>query len=578
MGKLTKSLIGKSFFVEPQSPRQRQYEALRAYFMEEELAKRIAERFGYSLGAFHVLCHKFRTKQCEPFFIESRPGPKFGPKRDLSRKRVVELRKKNCSVADIHGFLKDEGTELSTVSIWKILNEEGFGKLPRRRDEERPAEPRPEKAGYADIRLFSLAPREFDVKVAGVFLLWRIVAQLDVQEVPGQLDWYGSKMIPAANALLCGLYLKFVEKERKSHVMDLLYDGGAFSVGLNEFPKRAYLAEYSQRLTHEDNMKFLHVWVKRLRKHNIIDGSSLNLDFQSLPYFGEDPVVQKHYVSMRSRRQKAILVFLAQDAKSKIFCYSNADLRKGEESDEILRFIDFWKKQTGRVPPHLVFDSKVTTYENLWKINNMDIQFVTLQQRKENLIREIANISDSAWREIELAKVERKYRFPKVVDRKTSITGYEKPIRQVIVKDLGHELPTVILTNDEKISCSNLITRYALRMLIENSIADCVGFFHARALSCSVAMRIDFDVILTLLAQATYHALAKKLRGYENCGPEVLFRKFIDIPGKIIVGETQIEVRLNKRATNPILIASSLLNSPFNLPWIREKKIVITTR
>jgi hypothetical protein len=81
-----------------------------------------------------------------------------------------------------------------------------------------------------------------------------------------------------------------------------------------------------------------------------------------VPYFGEHPLVESHYLSKRSRRQPSILAFLAQDADSQVFCYSNADIRKGEEADEIFRFIDFWKRQYGRAPQHLVFDSKLTTY------------------------------------------------------------------------------------------------------------------------------------------------------------------------------------------------------------------------
>ena len=71
-------------------------------------------------------------------------------------------------------------------------------------------------------------------------------------------------------------------------------------------------------------------------------GASLNLDFHSVPYFGEHPLVESHYLSKRSRRQPSILTFLAQDADSQVFCYSNADIRKGDEAEEVFRFIDFW--------------------------------------------------------------------------------------------------------------------------------------------------------------------------------------------------------------------------------------------
>jgi transposase len=568
-----------SFFLEPNQPKQRQYEALRAYFVENLPAKNVAVRFGYTTGAFHVLCHKFRNDAERKFFVETKRGPKYGAKRDRSRDRVIALRKKNYSVQDIHFALQQEGSSLSPASIWKILKEEGFSKLPRRKDEERPERPSPDKAKYADIRQLSLAPREFETRFGGVFLLMRILAELKIHQIPKSLNWYGSKMIPVENAFLSSLMLKLIGRERKSHVMDLVFDeGAALAVGLNVLPKTAYISEYSERITHQENIQFLHKWLNKLRKVSVIEGESFNLDFQSLPYFGEEDVVEKHYVSMRSRRQKAILVFFAQDIKSKIFCYSNADLRKGEEADEIFRFIEFWKKQSGRKPPHLVFDSKLTTYKNLSKINEMNITFVTLRRRTPNVLKEIASASPSEWRKIELNNVERKYKTPKVIDRETEIRDYVGSIRQIFVKDLGHELPTIIITNDKNSSCSDLISRYALRMLIENSIASAVDFFHTSALSSSVAIRIDLDVLLTLVGQATYQMFAQHLRGYEHSGARVVFRKFIDTPAKIFIRQKEIEVRLNKRANNPILLHSGFVNSPFRLPWLQNKIIRITLR
>jgi len=567
------------FFLEPEQSKHRQYEALRAYFVENLPAKQVADRFGYSTGALHVLCHQFRNDPERRFFVETKRGPKYGHKRAQSRDRVVELRKKNYSIQDIQSALRHEGISLSQASIWNILKDEGFSKLPRRKDEERPEQPRPDKAAYADIRRLSLDPRVIETRFGGVFLLMKILADMKVHQIPKSLNWYGSKMIPAENAFLSSLMLKLIGRVRKSHVMDLVFDkGAALAVGLPVLPKTAYIAEYSERITHQDNLQFLHQWLRRLRKTSVISGESFNLDFQSLPYFGQDDVVEKHYVSMRSRRQKAILVFFAQDAKSKIFCYSNADLRKGEESDEIFRFIQFWKKQSGKNPPHLVFDSKLTTYNNLSKLSKMNITFVTLRRRTPNVLKEIASASPSTWRKIELNNVERKYRTPKVIDRETQLKGYDGSIRQIFVKDLGHELPTIIITNDKKTSCSELILRYALRMLIENSIANGVSFFHTTALSSSVAIRIDFDVLLTLVGQAAYHMFAQHLRGYEHSGAGVIFRKFIDTPAKIIIQPKEIEVRLNKRANNPILIHSGFINSPFRIPWLQNKSVRITLR
>ena len=164
-----------------------------------------------------------------------------------------------------------------------------------------------------------------------------------------------------------------------------------------------------------------------------------------MPYYGEHPVVERHYVSMRSRRQPSILAFLAQDAGTHVFCYANADLRKGEEAEEIFQFIAFWKRTHGQLPRHLVFDSKLTTYANLARLDQMGIPFITLRRRSPKLLKEITLLPRSAWRTIDLEVPTRKYRTPRVYEQTITLAG--RRFRQIFIQDLGHDEPTILLTN-----------------------------------------------------------------------------------------------------------------------------------
>ena len=136
-------------------------------------------------------------------------------------------------------------------------------------------------------------------------------------------------------------------------------------------------------------------WMKKLLK-----GESFNLDFHSIPFFGADEFVERHYLSQRSRSRKSILVFLAQDAESHVFCYSKADLLKRDQADAVLDFVKFWKTAYGELPPELVFDSKLTTYAKLNRLNQMGITFMTLRRRSPAILREVANTPRSAWRTV----------------------------------------------------------------------------------------------------------------------------------------------------------------------------------
>src|SRR5438034_3853439 len=160
------------FFLEPASSAQRQYEALRAYFVEGLSSADVSRRFGYTAGSLRVLCHHFRRSKPN-FFRELKHGPHSQPKKDAARELILGMRKQNLSIYEIESALKTQQTPLSTTAIWEILHDEGFARLPRRLDTERPATLHPTAADIADRREFSLAPRRFSTQLGGLFLFPR---------------------------------------------------------------------------------------------------------------------------------------------------------------------------------------------------------------------------------------------------------------------------------------------------------------------------------------------------------------------------------------------------------------------
>ena len=297
------------FFLEPASSAQRQYEALRAYFVDGLSNADVSRRFGYTAGSFRVLCHHFRRSKPD-FFRELKRGPHSQPKKDAVRELILGMRKQNLSIYDIAGALKTPQTPLSTTAIWEILHEEGFGRLPRRLDAELPATLHPTAAAVADRREFSLAPRRFSTQLGGLFLFLPFLAEGDLPGLVRQAGYPGSKMIPAAQAWLSLLGLKISSTERKSHVMDLVFDEGlALFAGLNVVPKTTYLETYSHSFSPKINEKLRKLWIGVLRQKKLLKGQSFNLDFHSIPFFGADEFVERHYLSKRSRSQKSILVF-----------------------------------------------------------------------------------------------------------------------------------------------------------------------------------------------------------------------------------------------------------------------------
>lgn len=560
-------------FLVPQNATHRQYEALRAYFVERLPGPEVAARFGYTLGSFRQLVHQFRRAPQRRFFVESPPrGVKAS---DAVRDQIVRLRKQNLSVYDISEALKNDGIARSSVAVGAVLKKEGFTKLPRRLDEERPPGTKPTAADRADARSLSLEPRTVRSKFGGLFLFLPALAAIGFDRVIGKCGLPGTQALPATCALRSLLALKLFGTQRHAHVMSAVLDEGlALFAGLNVIPKRSFLTEYSCRIEPARYPRLMRRWFDAMSGLGLKHGSSFDLDFHTIPFHGEDALVEKHYVSKRSRRQKGILAFLAQDGEQRFFCYANSDLRKDQQDDEILQFVRFWKQRTGKLPEELIFDSKLTTYANLNNLNRQGVKFITLRRRGPKLLDNLLTRPRSAWRRITLDGVSRIYSTPRILDEQVTLADYAGPIRQIAVMDLGHEQPTLLLTNQLRRSPAKLIARYARRMLIENNIEDGVNFFHIDALSSAVALKVNCDIQLTLMASSLYRHLGQRIgNGYEVAKSRHLFRDFVDASATIEIGPHDIGVHFQKRAHNPLLIAAGFDKTDTRIPWLGNKRL-----
>src|SRR4051794_33231292 len=306
-------------FLEPTNATQRQYEALRAYVVEGQPGPEVAERFGYTYGSFRVLVCQFRKDPNRCFFLAPDKGPHVAPKKQALRQSVITLRKQNLSIYDISRTLAAQDQPISPVAVGQLLKEEGFARLPRRDDQDRPLTAHPLPADVADVGQLDLSPRTVHTKFGGLFLFLPTLATLPFDHIIRSAGLPGSQMIPAAHAVRSLLALKLFGNARHSHVMSYVLDEGlALFAGLNVIPKRSFLTEYSCRIDPDCYPKWMRRWFDALGDCGLARGTSFDLDFHTIPYHGDDALVEKHYVSKRSRSQKGILAFLAHDADTRL--------------------------------------------------------------------------------------------------------------------------------------------------------------------------------------------------------------------------------------------------------------------
>ena len=111
-------------------------------------------------------------------------------------------------------------------------------------------------------------------------------------------------------------------------------------------------------------------------------------------------------------------------------------------------------------------------------------------------------------------------------------------------------------------------------MLIENHIEDGIDFFHRDALSSAVALKVNCDLQLTLMASSLDRLLVQRIgNGYETAKSRHLFRDFVNATALMTIAEEEILVRFPKRAHNPLLLAAHLDRTAIAIPWLGGKRL-----
>jgi hypothetical protein len=406
--------------------------------------------------------------------------------------------------------------------------------------------------------------------MAGLLLAIPDLVALDLPALAAAAGYPGTKAIPAASYLLALLALKLTATRRVSHVDDLLTDPApALLAGLSILPKKTALTDYSYRLSHDHQQRFLAALDQKMIASGLAtsDEAIFDLDFHAVMAWGHDPALEKHYVPTRSQRSRSVLTFFAQDTGTHNLVYANADLTKATQNREVIAFCDHWKQVSGTDPKMLIMDQKVTTQAILGELDERGVKFATLRMRSPSLVKRINALTSKDFKQVAISRPGR-HNKPKVAESASvKLTSYPGTVRQLIVTGLGRDAPTVIITNDNEITTRALIERYARRMTIEQRLAEIIQAFCADALSSAVNLNVDLDVVLCVLAQALTAAFRLRLPGnYAHATPDTLQRRFLDTPGEIISDGAGITVKINRRAYSPVLREADL-PADTAVPW-----------
>jgi transposase len=560
---------GHERFTQPTLAAHRRYEALRAYFVEELTAGEIAERFGYTTASVQTLISQYRDADLSELFQTARPGPKRQPKKDAARERVIELRRQRHGIDEIVSELERAGTPLSRTAVWEILREAGLSRMPKPPLAPEPP-PEPERLGAPKVRVLGDAdwPAQGSIQTqhAGLFLLVPELIALDLVGLIEAAAWPSTSQLQATHSVLSLMALKLSGRRRRSHVRNVVHDPalGLFA-GLNVLPKTWHLTTYSYRTKRAQQLALFEALQPRLRDAGLVGDQGLNLDFHAIMSYGEDTILDKHYVPRRSQRTRSVLTFVAQDGQEHTIIYTNAELTARQQSGEVLAFCRFYERTHGQLPKLLVFDQKLTTHEHLAGLDELGVGFITLRQRSPKLIQTLQALPASAWTK---TRLDRPGKHKTVTYHQNHVTISGRTLRQLAVNGLGREQATLILTNQHQLTPKQLIERYGKRWGIENQLSEQIRAFHLDSLCSQVPLAVDFDVALTALADTIYRRFARGLHpAYRNQTPDTIRSQLIDSIGELRFTPNHVEVRLRRRTHTPALLDAGYENRRVEVPW-----------
>jgi hypothetical protein len=570
----------KDFFTSPENLAHKKYEALRAFYVDDKNAGDVAKTFGYTLNSIYSLTKEFAEifkspNIAEHFFTTYAIGRKAKSVSDGTYSLIIELRKKYLSVPDIKAILDSQGQNISERYIHRVIKKEGFARLPRRSKQTKQETMNGVKSvAAAKSEKLLDDPETFNTADAiGVLCLMPYIQEFGIDKLITEAGYPETKMTSNLNSILSFVALK-LSNVRRYTTDDIwcMNRGLGLFAGLNVLPKASWFTSYSHRVTRKMNMNFL----GSLRELWAAKGwlsDTANLDFTTVPYWGDDSSLENNWSGTRHKALASILVALSQDPETGIITYGDTTVRHDNQSDVVVEFLDFYKKNNSADLKYLVFDSKFTTYGNLRKLDDKEIKFITIRRRGKEIVESINKLPSQRWVATRVSAANGKTREIKVSDEIVFLRAYGKKIRQLAITGHSKIKPALIITNDFDMAKEQIIKKYAQRWLVEKEISEQIHFFHLNSVSSSMVIKVDFDLTMTILAHNLFRLLAADLHGYSHCTATTLYEKFLHNSGFVTIDREYITISMKKKRNLPLMLTAMEQFQNKQISWLQNKKL-----
>ena len=283
----------KQYFLKPKTARHRQFEALRAFYVEGLSAAEAAEKFGYTLSTFYSMVRDFKSTlnvhQDDPFFSPSIPGRKPKDMTGELKQLIISLRKKYLSVPDITSILQSMGHVVSERYVYDIITGDGFARLPRRNIQTKKQASSTVKLKAPKVVTLDYTPERFTSQNAlGALCLLPYMQKYGIMELIKKSNYPETNALDNISSILSFIALKLSNARRYTADDAWCMDRGlGLFAGLNVLPKAAWFTSYSHRVTRDMNLSFLRGLHNICLQHGLLSDTA-NLDFTTIPSRHDD--------------------------------------------------------------------------------------------------------------------------------------------------------------------------------------------------------------------------------------------------------------------------------------------------
>ena len=577
----------KKYFISHDLVIKKKYDALRSYYVDGMTVEKITEKYDYTVSSFYSLIRDFKIHlkkhpEKDYFFLEKKTGRHKSDYTNKLDKLIISLRKRNFSIPDIKIILDAQEEMVSESYCYRVLKNDGFKRLPRRKKSEI-NNPATTKITAPKSKQLDFSSETFSSSSVGILCLLPYLKKLGIDQLIKNSLYPETNKINRLSSILSFVALKLSNIRRYS--CDDLWcmdRGSGLFAGLNVLPKTAWLSSYSSRVTRGMNLDFLRTLHNIWNEEGLL-GDTVNLDFTTIPYWGEDKHLENNWSGKRRHALSSILAVLAQNPDTGIIDYGNTNVLHKNESSIILEFLDFYYSGSEKSElKYLVFDSKFTNYQNLGILNRKGIKFVTIRRRGKNIVDRLNNIPTSQKKRIRVECAGNKKRTLYTFEEQVLLKGYNEDntpkadlerVRQVAISGHGKVKPALIITNDFDLPLPDLVRKYARRWVVEKGISEQIDFFHLNRDSSSMVIKVDFDLTISILTHNLYRLFALDLERYENLCNYSIYEKFIRNSGYVKVTADKIEIYLKKKRNLPAILTVMKKYEDYNYSFLDSKSI-----